>query len=51
MKPLRRLLALVFNPQPRRQPRRIAPTLAQLDDEFLTTVVVVSLDLLRKCRP
>lgn len=48
---LSRLLRRLLDPRPRPQPTRMAPTLAQLDDEFLTTVVEVSLDLLRRCRP
>ena len=49
MMPIRRLLALIFDPRPRPQPKRLAPTLAQIDDE--PTTVIVRLAELRACRP
>lgn len=53
---IRRLLARLLDPQPRPQPTRLAPTLAQLDEgttldnDSITTVVVRLADL-RACRP
>ena len=50
---LRHLLALVFEPQPRRQPTRICPTLAQTsfgDGEVVDRITVRLADL-RACRP